>query len=245
MNLDEAAILHALRALHDWLKGTRTRQSSLHHVTIKAGDYQSVNTLKRWYVTGTLALRSAAASPLVEDIRRLPGWLAVGLSLLLFNLPMDVPNAEDLPLVYQDIGLVFEEFRFNALPNLGEDWIKTLPRVLINNEEVKAIRRARLASDEMLVRRRLSTMELVSAEIIVRLELTRELVRAAFTIFRGEKLVQLALANVLSSARFRYRPDGVLVPVRCPSKHKGAPYGATDSFDHLLRCCPLQNKLQK
>ena len=71
--LDEVASLLALRALHDWIMGADTPQGSLRHVTMYAGDYQSVCALKRWYVRGTLALRPAAASLLVGDIRRLPG----------------------------------------------------------------------------------------------------------------------------------------------------------------------------
>ena len=236
------AVLHPLRTLHDWLKSANAPQDTLRNLTIHAGDCQSVSALRRWFQIGALTLQSAAASPLAEDIRRLPTWLETNLSLLPFNLPMDVPAPDDLPPVYRDIGIAFEVFRQCALPILGDDWFKTLPRIPLTKEEVKSTPQAQLVADEMLVLRQLSTMGSVSAEILVSLELTREIVRAAFTILQGERSAQVTLAAILSGTRFRCCLNGVLVPVKCPNRRGGAPCGAADSFTHLLRCYRLQKK---
>ena len=178
------------------------------------------------------------------DIRRLPNWLKTQLSLLPFNLPMEAPRVEDLPVIYRDVALIFEKFRLYAELVLDADWIKTLPCIPLN-EEIKNILHAQMASDEMRVLRRLSTMESVSAEIIVRLELARELERAALTILQGERRAQVTLGEILSGARFKYYLNGILVSVQCPNQHRGTTCGAPDSFDHLLRCYRQQNKLQK
>ena len=243
--LDEVAILHGLRTLHDWLLGTRTPQSSLYRVTIYAGDYVAVAAIGRWFRTGTLNLRSAAASPILEDIHRLPRWLEVNLSLLPYNLPMDVPRVEELPLIYQDVVMIFEEFRLYALPTLGDNWINTLPRAPLTKTEVKDVLREQLERDEILVLRQLAPLDSVSANIIIRLELTRELVRAALTMLQEERPAQVTLTKILSGARFKYLLDGVLVPTRCPNKYRGTDCGLEDSFDHLLSCYKLRSRIKK
>ena len=179
-------MLHALRVLHDWLQTTHIAQSTLGRVPIDAGDYRPIGALQRWRDSGTLDLKSAAASPLVEDIRRITIWQQVDLSLLPFNLPMDIPGASGLPLIYQAVATIFEEFRIYAPPGLGKNWVETLPRFPLSKEEVMKVLKEELGRDEMLLPRLLSPVESVSAEIIVRLELTRERIRVAYTMLREE-----------------------------------------------------------
>ena len=97
----------------------------------------------------------------------------------------------------------------------------------------------------MLVLRQLSSLGSVSAEIITRLELTRELVRIAYTILKEERRAQVTLAKILSGTRFKYYLNGVLVPTRCPNKFGRGECNQCDSFDHLLRCYGLRKKFKK
>ena len=147
-----------------------------------------VGALSRWYTKGTLELKTAAATPIIEDVRRMSDWLNVKVALVSFGLPMDAPEAAELPLVYRDIGCIFEEFRPYALPELGANWTQTLPRVPLNKDELKTVLTRQLERDEMLVIRQLSVLDSLSAGIIVQLDLTRDIVKAALAMLQTNVL---------------------------------------------------------
>ena len=157
---------------------------------------------------------------------------------------MDKDTPEGLPLIYQDVVTVFEEFRLYALPRMEERWAQTLPRVPLTKVEIKTRLRTRLESDEQLVLRQIRNLGSVSAGIIVRLELTREMAQAAMSILRDERPAQAALIAILALTRFRYFCRGVLIPTCCRRLIGGESCNGRDTFDHLACCYALQAQLK-
>ena len=106
---DEVAALDALTTLHDWLHSTGLDQQELYSMTIKAGSYQPIGALQNWFAGGILALQSAAASPLVEDVLTIESWLRTRLDLRPFAPPTETdPNAA-LPMFRLQVLTFFEE----------------------------------------------------------------------------------------------------------------------------------------
>lgn len=243
--LEEVAVVHALRTLHDWLAASPIQQKDLDSMTIHAGDYKAIHLLERWFGTGFLGFETIAASPLIDDIYRLETWLSHDLTLQPFALPGDVEGPTDMPLVYQDVLRVAEEFRVLALPTLGEGWVDTLPRVPLSKQELKVLVRQQYEADELLVLRELAVLGSESARIITSLELTREIVQVTMTLLRHRRDAQVTLASVLGGTRFKHAIHGVLVPTRCPHSRYGAVCGREDSFEHLLDCYNLRSQLRK
>ena len=157
---------------------------------------------------------------------------------------MDRDTPEDLPLIYRDVAMVFEEFRLYALPQMGEHWAKTLPRVPLTREEVKTRLQAQLERDEKLVLRQLKDLGSESASIIIRLDLSRELIQAAMSILREDRPAQITLMTILGGTRFKYAYQGLLIPTSCPRMRGGERCNQQDSFDHLIFCYALQTQLK-
>ena len=78
----------------------------------------------------------------------------------------------------------------------------------------------------------------------MRPELTRDHIRVAYNILKEERRAQVALAKILSGARFKYYLNGVLVPTKCPNKFGRIECNQRDSFDHLLKRYKLRAKLE-
>ena len=98
--LNEVFVLHALRVLHDWITGGHVAQEPLRGITIHAGDYKTIGALDTWYTKGALELKTAAATPIIEEVRRMPEWLEVNVALAPLRLPMDAPETAELPSAY-------------------------------------------------------------------------------------------------------------------------------------------------
>ena len=125
--LEEVAILHSLRTLHDWFAQTHMAQEEFEPPTIRAGDAKSVGMLENWFLTGRLGFETNVASPLIDDITRLDTWLRAPMVLMPFALPMDTERPTELPLIYGDALQVMKEFRTMALPALGDGWRRPYP----------------------------------------------------------------------------------------------------------------------
>ena len=84
--LEEVAILHSLRTLHDWFAQTHMTQEEFEPPTIRAGDAKAIGMLENWFLTGKLSFETNVASPLIDDITRLGAWLRVPIVLMPFAL---------------------------------------------------------------------------------------------------------------------------------------------------------------
>ena len=79
VNLDEAATLRGLRALHGWIERQSVTEQRIDRIAMRAGSGATVQALAKWMGTGEQTLKSQAASPLLEDIDRLDtiGWTLI------------------------------------------------------------------------------------------------------------------------------------------------------------------------
>ena len=238
--LDEVTILHALRTLRYWLQTTDSVQTNMRSMTIYAGSFKAVVALQDWFAGGTLKLKSAAASPLISDISDIEQWLQARLNLKPFDLPMETETPTDLPVYHSRVLAVFEEFRQFALPALGAEWEHKLPRVPLTKQELKRVVRRQWENDEILAIRQLAEVGSVSAGILTRLQITREIVHLTMSMLRRERAAQVTLISILGGTRFKHHFHGVLVPTRCPKLRNGRRCGSEDSYEHLLRCYGLR-----
>ena len=243
--LEEVVVLHALRTLHDWLQQTGQDQTELYRMTIRAGSYRVVGALQSWFQGGVLKLGSAAASPLANDVINIEGWLKANLYLRPFVPPESVESLDELPLFHLQLLTLFEEFRQIAIPILGHDWPKSLPRIPLTKPEIKKVIRTQWEKDEQLVLRQLSELGSVSSEIITRLELTREIVGLAMSALRRERAAQVTLLSILGATRFKTYFHGVLIPTRCPHTWGRVACGQEDTYQHLLICYKIQHLERK
>ena len=243
--LEEVAILHSLRTLHDWFAQTQMGQEEFETPTIRAGDAKSVGMLENWFLKGKLGFETSVASPLIDDLTTLDTWLQVPIVVMPFALPMETERPTELPLVYGDVLRVMEEFRAMAPPTLGDGWTETLPRVPLSKEEMKQMIKQKHEEDELFVLRELAVLGSESAKIIIELQLTREIVAAAMAVLQRKRELQVTLISILGATRFKRAFHGVLVPASCPHFRHGVLCGREDSFSHLLDCYNLRSGIKK
>ena len=62
----EVAVVHAIRALHDWTAENQASTYEVNSAVIHAGDIQLNAYIAQWFKKGTLGMRSAAASLLAR-----------------------------------------------------------------------------------------------------------------------------------------------------------------------------------
>ena len=94
-----------------------------------------------------------------------------------------------------------EHFRRAALQQLGEDWVKCLPRLPCTTDELKELPDASEQKDELAVLRLPALMGSTSSEIITYLEVTRTVVTEVFSHRSYERSLQTNLAGILCAAR--------------------------------------------
>ena len=82
-----SAALDSLRNLRGWGAIPAIAQQTWSEVMVFAVDYWAMAASRSWFETGSLALGTAAASPLVDDFMRLGLWTSKRLVLLPFGLP--------------------------------------------------------------------------------------------------------------------------------------------------------------
>ena len=78
-----------------------------------------------------------------------------------------------------------------------------------------------------------------SAVIIDYLGLTRELIREAFAVLRGQRELQVGLARILGAARYKILTGGKVYHVKCPKTYRFE----KDSFQHMLHCYGLMESV--
>ena len=125
---------------------------------------------------------------------------------------------------------------------MGTEWEHTLPRVPLTKRELKQVVRLQWEGDEILAIRQLAEVGSVSAGILTRLQLTREIAHMTMSMLRKERAAQVTLLSILGGTRFKHPFHGVLVPTMCPRMRNGNRCGAEDSYEHLLRCYGLRRR---
>ena len=128
---------------------------------------------------GTLDLRSAAATPLIEDLYRLNNWLRGGLVLLSSRPTQDQP-VEQLPRIFTELVDLGVEFRSGEISKLGKRWIANLPKVPVTREETRTVTRDRMGWGGLIVCQRLSALGSVSATQSIILGLTPRIIKDIF-----------------------------------------------------------------
>ena len=236
----EAAPLRGLRSLHGWVLRRKEDDTPVAKVFMEAGSSVAIAALTRWFQTGELPLKSQAASPLAEDVDRLEHWLAMDLWLHSYTLPTTGGGVQGLPWRSREVLRPKDEFRLHAMPRLGTRWIPSLPVLSPTKDEVKSLLERQQCQDESMALRQLDELDSASAEIALKLDLTREIITSTLSRLRMRHAEQVNLLSVLSGSHFEYYHSGTLLPTWCPNERSGPPCGRNDSFQHLLNCYNLR-----
>ena len=244
--LAEAAVLHALRALHGWMQKIKDDDEvSLKRIEMRAGDWLTNRTIQNWFVTGELMLQSEIATPLAQDIDRLEHWLETDLYLGPYELWGGGNTRGRLPWRQQQMWQTTEDFRKIAITELGEGWRETLPQVPVTKDEVKLLIKEQQEGDEHLAMRMLGELHSESAGIILRLKLNRAIIQEALSKLRAKHAAQINLLSIICGTRYKYYHQGLLLPTQCPNKYNRVrECGITDTFNHMLNCYGLRIHLK-
>ena len=65
--------------------------------------------------------------------------------------------------------------------------------------------------------------------------------KEAFAVLRGERQLQVGLAQILGAARFKVLTNGKVYHVKCPKTY----CFEKDSFSHMLQCYGLEEEVAK
>ena len=133
-----------------------------------------------------------------------------------------------------------EHFRSVVIPQQGDPWRERLPRVPLATDELKEVLKVQEDSDERVALAELAQKGSTSAVIINYLNLTREVVREAFTVLRGERHLQVGLAQILGATRYKVLTEGKVYHVKCPKTY----CFEKDSFAHMLQCYNLAEEVE-
>ena len=238
--MEEAAVVHAIRSLHDWALVNKTAHEQTESIRIHAGDFATVSRIQRWFLKGARELASAMAGPLSKDLENLEQWVNCPLILRPFGLKSEDGKMDKLSWIHTEILRASEEFRSIVLSKVGLEWSKGLPVVPLTKSEVKSLVQERHNKDEIVALRILATLESESTAIIVKLGLTREMVKAALAGLQTSHSDQINLLRVLCGTRYKYPYLGILLPTQCPNTRNGRECNEEDSFDHMVSCYKLQ-----
>ena len=240
--LEEIAVVHAFRTLHDWILATEKERPLISDITVSAGETGTVTTLARWMHRGSLGLESTAASLIIDDLCSIKEWARWHIILMPYGLPKEPSQPHGLPWTYREVLRVVEDFRSVALPILGTNWSRTLPRIPLTKEEIKILVNKRHQNDEMIALKLLRTLDSESAGVITGFDLTREKIQMSLASLQLRHAAQINLLRILCSTRYKYYKFGVLVPTERPNTYYGRKCGKEDSLSHMLHCYSL-NKL--
>ena len=166
--------------------------------------------------------------------------LRVDLSISPLTLPEGSEGGRPTELHTKMFLLLADHFRQFVLPSLPKEWHRQPPIIPRTHSEIKDLIRTKHLQDERRVIDLLSNLQSDSATIISQLNLTREIIREAMTLLRGEREHQVNLFRILSATRFRILTKGGLLPTICP--RPGC--FRRDSFWHLLQCYQLTNSVE-
>ena len=133
-----------------------------------------------------------------------------------------------------------EHFRSVVIPQQGELWRERLPRVPLTTDELKEVLKTQEDSDERVALAELAQKGSTSAVITNYLDLTREIVREAFTVLRGERHLQVGLAQILGATRYKVLTEGKVYHVKCPKTY----CFERDSFSHMLQRYDLTKEVE-
>ena len=233
--LQEAAVLQSIRIVHDWYRqAPEVQRTSIREVIVLAGNEETVGALSKWVNTGQLTLESVAASALAEDLQGTQEWLHIPLQIVPYQPPLDRP-AQELPWVHRKILMQMEEFRLYLATNDERTDERLVPRIPLSKAEIREVLFAQLEQDELTMFRHLMSVDSASAEVIVRLQLTRQILKEVCLKLQNDRDAQITLARVIGATRFKYAHGGHLLAVRCPKCRKDP-----DNYMHMLKCYALQ-----
>ena len=203
---------------------------------MRAGSGRGLGALARWVAAGDPQLKLQANSPLAKDIDQLENWLQTDLWLSSFALPTQLGDFRSPPRRGGEILKVIEVFRRHALPRFGREWINSFPRIPSAETEEEELPENQQRYDEHMAPRRLGGLDSASAEISLRLELTRGVAAAALSRFRMRRTDQVNPHSIFCGARLKYYYKGTPLPTWRPSTFRWVRRGSTESLNsHLTR----------
>ena len=234
----KAVVLHALQTAQQRIQSKGS--GDLQHITIEAGDYQTVNGIEKWLDQGRVSLESEAASEIMSIMNELSTTYGVPIAISPLSIPEQMENGARTTL-YQQIFLMLTDHYWQfVLPALPETWVAPPPALPGAAGELRGLAQTQHLTDERRLIDLLGNLDSESASIISYLDLSREAIQEALTRLRDNRSHQATLLSILAATRFRMLTKGGLVPTTC--RKSGC--GKRDSFWHLLTCCQLMTSVE-
>ena len=243
--LQEAAVIHAIRVLRDWIQEYPAGLYNTSHIMIYAGTHGLIAAIRRWLITGVLEMHSAAASLFLDEIASLDKWIRRPMGLMPLEFFESAEEWRKMPWINQELLRIAEEFRSLTQPGLGATWRRSLPAIPLSKLEIKALLKTQYETDELKALDLLKELGSDSAGVITGLQLTREIVSIAIAELKHDHRAQINLLRILSGVRFKYAAYGTLVPIQCPNSFYGRQCRKEDSYEHMLACYGLDALAQK
>ena len=134
-----------------------------------------------------------------------------------------------------------EHFRTVALPQKGEEWATTLPKLPLPTNELRVQLSHRQQTDELAAMRLLAQHAQLSADVIVYLEFTRATIAEATKLLYEDRREQVTLVRVLGGAGYRTLVGKKLYHTKYPREY----CFLRDSFVRMLDCYESKSKVQR
>ena len=234
--LQEVVLLHALRALREWLGAVDHRL--IQHIILRAGDGKLCHIIKKWLTEGECGLSSPAASGIIHEIQTKEEWTRVYTTIWPLYLPETFEDPECLSVSVRTFLSMAEHYRMAVLGVQTEAWKQTLPILPYTTEELKTMIENGYKRDEHRVLTQLVALGSQSAAIICRLQLTREVVVEAVQALRDERRAQSNLLDILSASRYKTLAKQGLMDTHCPLQA----CQQRDSFEHMIQRYDLESE---
>ena len=235
--ISEAPWLHALEIVQ-WIN-TKERQlrkwKGLAYYIVEAGGSLTCARMGNWFATGKWYLKSALGGLIAKTICELAPLLQF--TLICYSFSTEKPT-EEVVWEHLDVGWTVLETTCVRAKKIINDGLLAgsstrIPRIPLTQDEVKNAIQLRYAVDEAKAIGMLSGQSSTAAEVILRLGLSRDVIRQAIEHFEYSRAQQVVLCTILCTTRFKYYAKEGLLETQCLK------CGEIDSFEHLVECAGL------
>ena len=235
--IPEAAMLHALEIVK-WINDRWPVNNNVEgnfFFVLAASNALTCSRLGKWFDTGKWHLQSSLRTTIASLICVLAAQLKF--PMMCYSFTSDKPDTgifnEHLDVGWTMLEVTFARAKKLLVAGLLTPFLHRSPRVTLTSDEVKEAIQIRYAIDEGRAINMLRGQFSAASEVIMRLGLTREIIRQALERCDNDRARQVALCSIVCTTRFKYYEGRDLFATTCLK------CGMRDSFEHLAACVGL------
>ena len=197
--VNEVALHHFLTVLKVWMSAVDQRL--IQHVTMRVGNGILCYLIKKWPTTGEYILVSTAAHGIVDELRRLCDGSKANVVMRPLSLPEGFDSQERVDLPIRLLVSAADHFRHALLAKGSSRRGRDPPMLPWATEELKGHLERSFQQDEQRALQHRAELGTVSAQILTRPMLTRDVAQEARGQLRAERGARRTLLDILSAAR--------------------------------------------